>query len=216
MQPHAYIYLDKEGIKSLFAQTVDRLETELRKSTETDVTEKAGAKFGLGKAIASLLGIEIGAKVEKSKASKLLEEAKLTLTVEHKLIRLQQHLSEEGSLSRTIDDAVNRSAQMNKPVFIDLHESFDTPQFLKAGGADRATQDGAIMFEIADRFAARVVMAASLPKFPSASGGKLNRLSHLAIHFQGHKGKSVSLHVFGYARSLSSSTCQIKPYAIWL
>ncbi len=217
-QPDVYIYLDKNGIESLFAQTADRVEVEIRTSTEKATNKKAGAKFGLGKAIAALLGIEAGTEVEASKASKQLEEAKLALTVEHKLSRTQQYLSESNNLITSLGTAIDKSSQNNTSIFINIREEFDLPQFIKGQGVMEANEDGAIMFEIPEGLglAKKVVMAASLSKFPRADNGRLGSLSHEAIHFKGCSGREVLLHVFGYIRSLGNGVFQIKPYAIWL
>lgn len=217
MDPDVYIYLDRDGIESLFAQTVDRVEVEIRQSTENAANEKAGAQIGLGKALAALLGIEIGARVEASKASKQLQEAKLALAVEHKLTRLQHHLHESGTLITELAPAMDKSSQRTATLFVNLHESFDLPQFASGKGTEQANKDGAILFEIAGRQGKwKVVMSASLSKFPTAANGRLGRVSHLAIHFQGSLGRGVPLHVFGYILSLGNGVYQIKPYAIWL
>jgi hypothetical protein len=46
--PVMYIYLDAEGIDSLYAQTVDRLETEFTQSQERDKSGKMKANIGIG------------------------------------------------------------------------------------------------------------------------------------------------------------------------
>ncbi len=77
-QPHVFMYLDMNGIESLFAQTVDRIETEIRTSLEQGTDNKTGGKFGLGKAIAVLLGVELGANLETSKASKKTRRSEIS------------------------------------------------------------------------------------------------------------------------------------------
>jgi hypothetical protein len=217
-QPHVFVYLDTNGIESLFAQTVDRIETEIRTSLEEGRDNKVGGKLGLGKAIAVLLGIELGASLETSKASKKLEEAKLSLATEHKLARLQQYLRESNNLDKNLSDAIKRANQVKKSVFIDVEDLFDMPQFARGGGGvEKVNRDGAILCEVVDRFSpAKIVMVASLSKFPRLGGGRLNRLSHDAINFASYGGKDVRLHIFGSMLSLGTGTFQVKPYAIWL
>jgi len=92
------------------------------------------------------------------------------------------------------------------------------PQFARGGGSvEKVDRDGAILCEIAERFSpAKIVMVASLSKFPRLGGGRLSRLSHDAINFASHGSKDVRLHVFGSMMPLSAATFQIKPYTIWL
>jgi hypothetical protein len=215
-QPNVFWYLDRDGIESLFAQTVDRVETEIRESAEQSVTKKGGAKLGLGKAIAALLGLEVGAELEASNANKRLQETKSALTVEHKLARLREYLSDSNNLEDNLATAVTKASQADASVFVDVYEPFDAPQFTRSGGVIEINRDGAIVFEINERFGAvRIVMSSGLSKYPSAAGGRLSPVSHAALHFRGFGGKNVPLHVFGYIRSITSETFQIKPFAIW-
>jgi hypothetical protein len=69
------------------------------------------------------------------------------------------------------------------------------PQFARGGGGvEKVNRDGAILCEIAERFSpAKIVMVASLSKFPRLGGGRLSRLSHDAINFASHGSKDVSV-----------------------
>ena len=69
-----YVYLDSMGIESLFAQTTERLEIELKKSDEDASTRKASAKVCLNK-LASLFGIDLGANAELGKTNKQIEQS---------------------------------------------------------------------------------------------------------------------------------------------
>jgi hypothetical protein len=215
--PNAYLYLDSAGVESLFAQTVDRVEIELVESTKKTTEEKSSAKLGLGNALAALIGIKADASLEAAKAKTQLEQAKLGLTVEHKIARLQNYILATGYLTDDLASAVKRSKETNAKVYINVLHAFDMPQFAhRGGGVEQANDDGALEFEIPSLSSAKVVMAASLAKFPSLASGRLGRLSHVVLHFGGFQGKNVPLHVFGYIISLSAVVCQIKPYAIWL
>ena len=216
---NVYIYLDKDGIESLFAQTSQRLETELKEISETSRNEKVGGKLGIGKALAVLLGIEIGVDAETSKGRKGVEEITSSLAIEQKLVRLQNYLSASSSLSSDLVTAMDKSLLANEPAFFQCLEEFDLPQFY--GGKDgvgEANADGGIIFKARIKHlpTTKVIMTASLTKFPRVSGGTLGNTSHEAMHFRGMKGRGLPLRVFGYLKPLGKEVFQIKPYAIWL
>ena len=53
-----YIYLDSDGIESLYAQTTDRVELELTRSRSKEGRGEVGVKLGFGNLLASLLGFK--------------------------------------------------------------------------------------------------------------------------------------------------------------
>ena len=54
--PFVYIYLDQDGIESLYAQTADRIEVESLKGSEIERAGKARANVGLGPALKGIVG----------------------------------------------------------------------------------------------------------------------------------------------------------------
>ena len=93
MRPRPFIYLDREGIDSLYAQTVDRVETEFTQSLEKDRANKVAGKFGFGQLLATLFGLsEATVEAERSHANKNMEQAKYSLTTEQKIISLVDFL----------------------------------------------------------------------------------------------------------------------------
>ena len=69
--PHRYFYLDVDGIESLYAQSVEKLEVEFTESKEKGKSGKAIGKFGLVKLLS-----DSGIELEGSISSKNLEEIK--------------------------------------------------------------------------------------------------------------------------------------------
>jgi hypothetical protein len=216
-QPEVYLYLDALGIESLFAQTVDRVETEFTESRKTGSKDGAGVKLGIGKGIAALLGFEAGAKLDTEKTRSNLQSTKSTLTVENKLARLLAYLSASDNLILTLPSAIGAAMDRKSSVFVKCQAEFDMPQVRKhGGGIDLINEDGAALFEVTSLGKCKKVsMAASLAKFPRVRDERLGRISHEALFFQGHKGRNVPLDLFGNLRQIAAAECQIKPYALW-
>jgi hypothetical protein len=218
-QPDVYLYLDVPGIESLFAQTVDRVETEFTESRKKGSKDSAGVKLGIGKAIATLLGLEAGAKLDTEKTRSNLQSMKSTLTVENKLSRLLEYLVASDSLIRNLAEAVGIAMERKSSVFLQCKAHFDMPQMLRwDGGIDLINEDGAVLFEMTSHGKCKKVsMAASLAKFPRAREERLGRISHETLFFTGYKGRNVPLNLFGSLRQIdvAETLCQIKPFALW-
>jgi hypothetical protein len=58
VMPRRYFYMDTDGIDSLYAQTVEKLEVESTESKERGKFGKTVGKLGLGKLLADM-GIEL-------------------------------------------------------------------------------------------------------------------------------------------------------------
>jgi hypothetical protein len=219
-QPESYLYLDVFGIESLFAQTVDRVETEFTESHKAGSKDGAGVKFGIGKGVAALLGFDAGAKLDTEKTRSNLSSTKSILTVENKLARLITYLKASDDLASSLAAAIAGALDNKSSVFLKCWAEFDMPQMRQqhAGGIDLINQDGAALFEMTSPGRCKKVsMAASLAKFPRARDERLGRISHEALFFQGHKGRNVPLNLFGSLRQIAVAECQcqIKPYALW-
>jgi hypothetical protein len=167
-QPDVYLYLDVPGIESLFAQTVDRVEMEFTESRKKGSKHSAGVKLGIGKAIATLLGLEASAKLDTEKTRSNLQSTKSTLAVENKLSRLLDYLVASDILIRNVSEAVGMATARKSSVFLQCKAHFDMPQMLRwDGGIDLINQDGAALFEMTSHGKCkRVSMAASWPNFP--------------------------------------------------
>jgi hypothetical protein len=216
-QPDVYLYLDSAGIDSLFAQTVERVETEFSESRKTGIKDSAGVKFGLGKAIVALLGLQASAKLDMEKMRSKLESSKSTLTVQNKLTRLFAYLRASEKLLLNIAVAVMAAVEQKSSVFLECQDEFDMPQM--AGGIiDRINEDGAVLFEITTFGRCRKLsMVASLAKFPRVRNERLGRLSHEALLFQKDAGHQISINLFGNLRKINAAQghFQVKPFALW-
>jgi len=227
-----YIYLDADGIDSLYAQTVDRLETEFTQSQERDKSGKVKANIGIGKLLGTMLGlVEAGAETELSISGKRIEEAKLRFTLEQKLSALMKYLKNlEGTeFFELLPHAAIRAKELGKGVFIKIAEKFNMPQYSQGDGISNMNRDRSIVFSIGpvgdneheydDSYFKKAeytfLMTASLSKTTRSKDG-MSGTGHDAIYFRQFGGKNVPLEVFGYLIPLSKYTYQIKPYAIWV
>lgn len=240
-EPYAYIYFDTDGVESLYAQTVDRLETEFVQTRERGGSGKITGKAGLGKLLSALLGVDIAAEAEASLLRKHIDAVKSSLAPEHKLHSLLSYLDKnEASFSRDLAQAAYAAIEGGPPVFVACTARFDMPQFRDSPDpVSIVNQVKAVLFEIGDppaltgdRLPARdtydhadqyfsrkahprIVMSASLNKFSRLSGF-MGPISHDAIYFRACGGRDVPLNVFGYLVPFRQLFHQLKPYAIWL
>jgi hypothetical protein len=225
--PFVYIYLDSEGIESLYAQTADRVEVEIVKSSSTEGRGAVGLKAGFGNFLTTLLGLkEASAETKLETIRGQIEEAKSRLSVEHKVSRLSEYLSISTNCFGDLASAAESATKPGQHVFIRIETLFDVPDFFPGGdGVDAINSSRAIVFTInpsydpSDTYFKRpvlsIIMTAGLDKFTRLKHG-MGGTSHEAIQFRGLLGKDVPLGVFGYLLRHNERVCQIKPYAIWL
>lgn len=229
--PVMYIYLDNDGIDSLYSQTVDRLETEFTLSRERDKSGKLKTSIGIGKLLSTLLGIaEIGGETELTIGGKRIDETKSRFTPEQKLLALEQFLQnlETDSFFENLPKAAITSQESGKGVFIKISEKFNMPQFSEGNGVDNINRDKSIAFVIgqfdkdhdfSDTYFKKTqytfILTAGLEKTTRSSHG-MSQTGHDGVIFRAYGGKNVPLNVFGYMIPLSKYSFQIKPYAIWL
>jgi hypothetical protein len=225
--PFVYLYADDEGIESLYAQTTDRVETELTESRSKMGRGEVRLKVGFGNFLTTLLGLKEAAGSTKLETVRgQIEEAKSRLSVEHKLERLSQYLVESRQCYQDLYEAAHNASEPGRPVFIRIEEKFDAPDFYIGGGGTEAINSSkSIIFTIENRYEDsdryfkrqhfRFIMPASLENFRRGKGF-MRATSHEAIAFRGLKGEQIPLGVFGYLIRHNSTVCQIKSYAIWL
>jgi hypothetical protein len=225
--PRVYLYLDSEGIESLYAQTTDRVETELTESRTKEGRGGVGLKVGFGNLLTGLLGLkEVAADTKLEMVHSQIEQAKSRLSIEHKLQALSKYMIRAGQCLEDLTKAAESASEPGQPIFIQVAEKFDAPDFF-AGKMDyeAINSSKAIVFtrggqyEPSDSYfkkpSFRFTMPASLEKFPRLKGF-MGITSHEAIAFRGFGGKNIPLGIFGYLIRYKSPVCQIKPYAIWL
>ncbi len=130
--PSVYIYLDALGIEGLYAQIVERLETEYVQTRENETRGGVHASLNILKGLAGLIGLpEIVGDAEASRVGKHVEEAKMTLTTEQKLKALFDYLGNmlNEDYFYDLDRAAMVCAQSGRGVFVNGKAKFNAPQF---------------------------------------------------------------------------------------
>ena len=224
--PFVYIYLDRTGIESLYAQITDRLEIDFVQSKTREGRGEVGASAKFGNLLTSLLGVkELGARTELEAVRRYSDEVRTTLTAEHKLQLLLDHLTKAKECFGSLEEAANKSS-VGHFTYVSAVEYFDAPDFY-SGSRDvrEINESGSMVFTIdrkydsSDEYFKRInfsfVMAASLKKFTRLNGC-MGATCHEAIMFSGFRGRRIPLGVFGHVMRYSDTACQVKPYAIWL
>lgn len=226
--PVEYIYLDKSGIESLYAQTVDSVETSQTTTVQKGIAAKGGAGLKLKNLLAKLLiGLEGELSAEVSGSRSHAEQSTRVQTVEHRLKLVLEWLSKFGEdcFFASLDEASRRLRTAHGPVFINIQDSFNAPQFYgRALGTDSVNAEGYLLLEkggVDDychgddyykQSAAIVKLSASTKKM--GTGGAMGASSHEAIFIRGSAGRNVHLCIFG-TLSGTADYLQIKPFAIW-
>ena len=180
--PLVYIYMDQNGIESLYAQITDRLEIELKQTRSRESRGEVGLTASLGNLLTSLLGVKkLDAETKLEAVRGHIDEAKTKLTVEHKLQRLSAHLAKTKNCSGSLDDAASKST-VGETVYVNGVERFDAPDFYPGrGGVREINESGSIVFTIdrnydpSDDYFKRgqfcFVMTASISNFTRLHGG---------------------------------------------
>ena len=222
-----YIYLDAQGIASLYAQTTDRVEIEFTEGHSRQGRGEVGLKLGFGNLLSSLLGLrEAGAETRLEELHGHIDKAKTTLTVELKLQQQSDYLTKTRKCFGSLEDAANSISERGGGAYVRAIEKFDAPDFQRGvGGITAINSSGAVVFTLDPKYDPseryfkqgrfHFVMPASLKKF-SRCDGYMGATSHDAIMFRGFSGRDIPLGLFGYVTRHSEIACQVKPYAIWL
>lgn len=145
--PQIYIYLDREGIDSLYAQTTARLETQL----VTERERNREGKVGFGAALKVLLFADARADAELSLSGRNLEQVTSTLSVEQKLAGLIRYLNrfENEKYFDHLHPAALQSSQRKMAVFLNIETEFDLPQFYSGRvGIKTVNREKVITFEL--------------------------------------------------------------------
>jgi hypothetical protein len=225
--PIDYIYLDRPGIESLYAQIVEAVETSRTTTTQKGLAAKGGTKLALKNLVMKLTGFEAELSAEVTGSRAQTEQATKVQTVEHKLGKLLDYLGKSGEdyFFTTLNEAVKRLARANGTVFISVQDTFNAPQFYgRAIGTDLVNAEGYLLLEkggsgeyhYGDDYykqsGALIRLSASITKM--RSGGVMGATSHEAVYIRGFGGQHIPLCIFG-ALSGTSDYFHIKPFAIW-
>lgn len=233
--PCRYIYLDVEGIESLYVQIVEHNISEMLFKQEKGKKGKISGRLGLGKLLGNLLNladIEVSPEIERSSVTETTTKA--TTSTEHKLRDLIKYLNDIGepSLFSDLYRAADHCKNTIETVFVNVQETFDAPQFYSGRGHVDVNESQVIYFEKNicktkdtychhDSYYRQAVqaeipffMSSNLLKYPSYKNGGMGATSHEAVMFRAFKGFDIPLNVFGAFFKLPSFS-QIKPYAMW-
>jgi hypothetical protein len=232
--PLRYIYLDSEGIESLYVQIVERNIIETVSKRGSTKRGKISGRIGLGKILGPFLklaDIEVSPELEGS--SNAETTTKSALSVEHKLSELTKHLDKHGepSVFMNLTRAEEYCTDNHEAVFVNIKDTFDAPQFYDGRGPLEVNESQAILFnknvvpkdtyDYGDDYYKKpkasqspILMASSIHKYPSLKNGSMGLTSHLALMFRQCGGLDIPLGVFGAFFHVGSAF-QIKPYAIW-
>ncbi|HTY11509.1 MAG TPA: hypothetical protein VMF88_10595 [Bacteroidota bacterium] len=233
--PRRFIYLDEEGIRSLYAQIEQGVPVEITKGEGKQSAGKLGAKIGLAKALGTLFRLlELDGTGEFTKSKSINESVRIEIKAENLLGGLVNKLSSISppSLFDNLGEASKATKLSDGPVYILVKSTFDAPQFY--GDRRRAIENinsvGYVYFEkdkkldnykYSDNYFKEIkvplAMAASISKFPSSEGSLHSFSRHEAFFFSGYSGENIPLNVFGILFPIPKiESFQIKPYAIWI
>ena len=226
--PRNFMYLDAEGIESLYAQIVDRIEVEFIQTRKKAKSGEVGLKAAFGSMLIGLLGLrEVGGETKLGVGREQIEEAKLRLSVERKLSNLLGYLAKHkgDDYFESIQEAGEITSSQRRSVYFRGEARFDAPDFYPGrSGVARVNEAEAILFVIEPVYDAsesyfkkaplRFAMSAGLQKFARLHG-RMGATSHEAIFFRGAMGKNINLGVFGQVSHISGNSLQVKPFVIW-
>jgi hypothetical protein len=216
MKLFRFFYIDESGLASLHAQLVHGEIGESTIATEHTHADKKSLKLSFF----SLFG---AADWEGARAAKEATTRKLKARAENMLTEICASLRATGDLDTTFSSAVAKTRSTGEPAWFYGREQFRVPQF--AAGTALLNKDRAIVFESgsegydsSDHYykhvpGPRVIMSASLFKFPGARDGQLGDTSHEALFFRQFVNSPVSLLVFGSVYC-AAEIVQIKPLAL--
>jgi hypothetical protein len=205
-----YLYLDKEGIDSLYAQRSEMVKESVRESAEKSgkVSGSINPKVQIGNLLALLgLGkIEIQSTAALDRQSKKASETTYSIQSENKLPAILEHLNEASLLYDSVESAL-ADGTSGKRTFCVFAESLILADW-NAQAPDqwrkKANKEGMLVFHLKDN--AGVTMGMSLSK--TTMHGVINLTSHFAISARGSDGL-FTFKVFG-----AMQRGYIKPYSV--
>jgi hypothetical protein len=227
-EPLSYIYLDEQGVESLYAQTVDRFEVERSTTIEKAMVGRAGAAARLKNLLLKALGgpeVELSGEVSGSR--RRTEQSRHAYTVEQKLADLTKALQRIGQAVLFLDlsEAARHIGRGGTRAYVRVEDQFNAPQFYFGDGTASVNESGYLIlekggpddYEYGDdyykRSDLRVTLSASVSKM-RMSAGRMAATGHMAVFLRGFKGRRIPMGIFGIM-SATPDYFQIKPYAIW-
>ena len=219
-----FIYLDSEGISSLYAQLSELSEIE-RRASEQKKKSTSGKGLLRLKVFTGLFGGSAETELTQTRDSEALTERILIKKDEQKLVGIETALSEKGSLLDVNKVSVLAHIPVdNLPTFIRGELPLTTKGLYDKDIIKKVIDSQTVTFrlDIKDEFCSwpLIHMGGSLSKFMGVrvreNGTAIMGLtSHLAIILRAIESESINLGVLGQIHK-NGSDLYIKPYAIWM
>ena len=219
-----YIYLDSEGIRSLYAQLSELSERERRASEQKKKSTSCKGQLNL-KGIAAIFGGSVDSELTHTRDSEVLTERILVKEGEQKLAEIETALSEKGSLLEV--NSVNILAYIHigrLPAFIRGKLPLTTRGFYDKDVVEEVidSQTVTLRLYITDSYCLwpDIRIGGSLSKFVGVGirengTASMGYTCHLAIMLRALESGPENLGVLGQIHK-TGSFLYIKPYAIWL
>ena len=205
MKLSRFIYLNAMEIASLYSQLRGEDVVETLFSMESSRT--SGWK--------AALTAFIGGSTESSASAKEATLKKVSLRPENMLQEIRANLKAQGTLARSIAQALVSVGATNEPAWFEARHPFSMPFQVK-----ECNDMGAAVFlsgfdplGLPIDGVAQMRMSAGLNNFPGAREGRLGVSGHDALFFRALGGANYAYSVFG-SLFRSGKDFQIKPYAI--
>ena len=206
---------------SLHAQLNHQEMVEHSVSTENGTSIKSGWSAAL-KAV-------FGVSSETTEAIRESVSQKFRLRTENMLTEIQASLRARGTLYKDFHKAAEVCRVKAEPVWVSGRYAFHAKQFVGGEGFDEVNRDKAVIFssglyddgyDASDNYfkhteqaSLKILMAASLHKFPGLRDGYMGVTSHEAIFFRQVGGGAFKYLIFGSLFSVGDQY-QLKPYAL--
>lgn len=216
-----YFYLDEMGVLSLHAQLNHYELLEHSVASEDGTSRKSGWSAAL-KAVFGVSG-------ETTQEVKEAVSRKFRLRAENMLKEIQASLRARGTLYKDFHKGAEVCRATEEPVWVSGRYALRATQFTDAGGFESVNRDKAVVFsaglqddgyEASDNYfkctghpTLRIVMTASLHKFPGLRDGYMGPSTHEALFFGQLRGAAFKYQIFGSLFAVGDQY-QIKPYAL--
>lgn len=223
-----YIYIDADGIDSLYAQIVN--EVVIENEIETGKRSNGSAKGSFSARVNELFNTDVNLIGEREVIHS--SRQKTMIPYESKIQLLYDYIIQHENL---IDEysKIKGKYQTKKQNFVLFSSCFDTTldcqnwensmyQIGKYGYVPlyKAPSESFDGYDYRDSYykksmmyQTKITMNLGIQKMIGYSSYAMT--SHLAVLFRSYRGKDIPLGVFGHIYRLAEDLFQIKPYAVW-
>jgi len=226
-----YIYIDRNGIDSLFAQAYKELVTEQNVQTANRFQANVEAQVGLPELLKNIFKLDVNGSTEYEKSKSINKIS--TYTHEQRISELIIYLEAKNQLIRSLGE-IYKSRDESIGIFIYCNLLFDTDfdynnwfeaiaSAIKEGHISFYTRndkypkkyvetyDGSDNYYKKRKSRLSIFMDMGVQNMVSFGG----ITSHLALLLRVTKGENIPLGVFGRIFKVADDCLQIKPYAVW-